>query len=189
MRALALLLNIVTIAAALAVTVWLVPGVNYTGPNKLLVDESFDPAIALGIIAAAFMVVNSTVGPIVRTVGAPINCLTLGLFSFVVNIAILWLASVITNAINTWYHFHHRRCLVRRLWRRHLRFRAQHRCDDHQPGTRPRLEWRSHRRQLDLVLAAAFSGQNYVDVAVEKSITPAIYSYFRSAGIVPGLSR
>ena len=78
------------------------PGVNYTGPNKLLVDESFDPAIALGIIAAAFMVVNSTIGPIVRTVGAPINCLTLGLFSFIVNIAILWLASVITNAINIW---------------------------------------------------------------------------------------
>lgn len=102
MRALALLLNIITIAAALAVTVWLVPGVNYTGPNKLLVDESFDPAIALGIVAIAFMLVNSTVGPIVRTVGAPINCLTLGLFSFLVNIAILWLAAVITNAVNIW---------------------------------------------------------------------------------------
>ena len=59
MRALALLLNIITIAAALAVTVWLVPGVNYTGPNKLLVDESFDPAIALGVVAIAFMLVNS----------------------------------------------------------------------------------------------------------------------------------
>lgn len=102
MRALALLLNIITIAAALAVTVWLVPGVNYTGPNKLLVDESFDPAIALGVVAIAFMLVNSTVSPIVRTVGAPINCLTLGLFSFLVNIAILWLAAVITNAVNIW---------------------------------------------------------------------------------------
>lgn len=102
MRALALLLNIITIAAALAVTVWLVPGVNYTGPNKLLVDESFDPAITLGIVAIAFMLVNSTVGPIVRTVGAPINCLTLGLFSFLVNIAILWLAAAITNAVNIW---------------------------------------------------------------------------------------
>ncbi|MFW8574705.1 phage holin family protein [Corynebacterium pseudodiphtheriticum] len=102
MRALALLLNIITIAAALAVTVWLVPGVNYTGPNKLLVDESFDPAIALGIVAIAFMLVNSTVGPLVRTVGAPINCLTLGLFSFFVNIAILWLAGAITNAVNIW---------------------------------------------------------------------------------------
>jgi putative membrane protein len=45
------------------------------------------------IFIAILTLVNAFVRPIVRFFTAPLNCLTLGLFSFVVNALMFWLAS------------------------------------------------------------------------------------------------
>jgi putative membrane protein len=48
-------------------------------------------------------VVNSLVGPFLRLISLPITCLTFGLFGFVVNALIFWLAGSITGAVmNFW---------------------------------------------------------------------------------------
>lgn len=47
-------------------------------------------------------VVNIVIGTILRLVSAPVNCLTFGLFSFVINAIIFWIAGLITQAEMSW---------------------------------------------------------------------------------------
>ncbi|MDH7602793.1 MAG: phage holin family protein [Armatimonadota bacterium] len=47
--------------------------------------------------------VNSVIGPFLRLISLPITCLTFGLFGFVVNALIFWLAGAATGAVmNFW---------------------------------------------------------------------------------------
>lgn len=48
---------------------------------------------AVGIFALVVGILNATVRPTVRALTAPIGCITLGLFSIVINGAMFWLAS------------------------------------------------------------------------------------------------
>jgi putative membrane protein len=48
---------------------------------------------AVGIFALVVGLLNATVRPVVKVLTAPIGCITLGLFSIVINGAMFWLAS------------------------------------------------------------------------------------------------
>jgi len=63
---------------------WIVPGIHVSG---------FFAALFVTIIMA---LINTVVKPIVQVVTLPINILTLGLFSLVINALMFWLAGVIT---------------------------------------------------------------------------------------------
>ena len=68
---------------AIVITAYLLPGVNLTGFAAALVT-----ALVLGLI-------NAVIKPILILLTLPINILTLGLFTFVINAALILLASAI----------------------------------------------------------------------------------------------
>lgn len=80
-------LNVVAIAIALWVVVTFVPGIDIVPPAATEPGSS-GTFIA---VAIAFIAVNAVVTPILRVIGAPITCLTLGLFILVINAAVLLL--------------------------------------------------------------------------------------------------
>ncbi|HEY3268652.1 MAG TPA: phage holin family protein [Armatimonadota bacterium] len=56
-------------------------------------------AVAVIVMVIALSVVNSVIKPIVKLITAPLNCLTLGLLSFVINAAMFLLAGAIVNTL------------------------------------------------------------------------------------------
>ncbi len=68
-------------AVALLITAYLVPGIHVSGFSTALVA-----AIILGVV-------NTLIRPVLLLLTAPINLLTLGLFTFVVNAVLLMLVS------------------------------------------------------------------------------------------------
>jgi|SRR5215203_1792780 len=72
-------------AAALAVAVWLVPGITTDGAGPLL------------LAALIFGLVNAIIKPIVALLTCPLVILTLGLFVFVINALMLGLTSWIAE--------------------------------------------------------------------------------------------
>ena len=85
-------LNVVAIAIAFWVVVGIIPGI-YITPDKL---GNF---IAVSIV---FIIINAVVMPVLRFIGAPLTCLTLGLFALVINGAALLIvpAAAAPNLIN-----------------------------------------------------------------------------------------
>lgn len=77
------LFTILATALGLLVVDMVVPGV----------DIANFPAAIIAAIVIGF--VNAFIGPIIKLLSLPITFITLGLFSFVVNGILLWLASVI----------------------------------------------------------------------------------------------
>lgn len=76
--------------AAIAVTVWLA---------KLLgLKLEWESVWGMIFFVPVFGLVNTVVGPIVRLFCIPLTCLTFGLFGFVVNALMFWLAGVMTGA-------------------------------------------------------------------------------------------
>ncbi len=75
-------------AIALAVVVFVLPGVSITGDNQ---------AVALLIVAVVFGVVNGLIKPVVKLLSLPINLMTLGLFTFVINGFMLLLTAAISS--------------------------------------------------------------------------------------------
>lgn len=71
-------------AAALAFTAWLIPGIAVVGAGAL-----FLAALVIGLI-------NSAIRPVLLVLTLPITVVTLGLFYFLLNGFLLWLASVVT---------------------------------------------------------------------------------------------
>lgn len=80
------LLRLLATAAALWVAVLLLEGIRYTGgwPGML-------------VVALIFGLVNAVIRPILKVLTCPLVVLTLGLFVFVLNALMLWLASVISR--------------------------------------------------------------------------------------------
>lgn len=58
-------------------------------PNQV----TYDNWTAVGIFALIVGVLNAVLRPVVRVLTAPIGCITLGLFSIVINGAMFWLAA------------------------------------------------------------------------------------------------
>jgi len=79
-----LLIRAVLFAVSVMIVSWVVPGISVSGFFAALVVS-----VVLGLI-------NAVVRPVIYFIAIPINVLTLGLFSFVINAFLLWLAGHIT---------------------------------------------------------------------------------------------
>ncbi|GAA1844252.1 phage holin family protein [Brevibacterium marinum] len=87
--------RVVVNACAIWVAAWILPGVAIAGNS--VVEEQTGPIPAMIIsylvIGLIFGLANAFIKPILSFVSAPITCLTLGLFSIVINAIILALTS------------------------------------------------------------------------------------------------
>jgi putative membrane protein len=92
------LLHVLVTAAALAVAVWLVPGIE--------LHTASDGKRVLTVIVVALIVgiVNAVIKPIVKTIGCLFYILTLGLIGLVVNGLLLWLASWVAGKLKLPFH-------------------------------------------------------------------------------------
>ena len=73
-----LILNIAVVFFA----AWILPGLSYSGNLQILI-----------MAAAALGLVNMVVRPLVKLVTLPINLLTLGIFSWMINVLMLYLVT------------------------------------------------------------------------------------------------
>ena len=90
------LLRLIINAVALLVTAWIVPGVHLgaAGPHPTKHDWA-----TLLIVALIFGVVNLVIRPIIVLLSLPLEIITLGLFTFVINAFMLLLTSWIAQGI------------------------------------------------------------------------------------------
>ncbi len=86
-----LILRLIINAAAIYITVLIVPGIGFGG-------EGIEVG-ALLIVALVFGVVNAVIKPIVAFFTCPVYVLTLGLFTFIVNALMLLLTEQVAGAI------------------------------------------------------------------------------------------
>jgi putative membrane protein len=82
-------------AVALAVAVWLLDGIDVTGDSAWL---------TLALVAVIFGLVNALIRPLVKLLTCLLNVLTLGLFTLVINAAMLWLSSWIAGQLDLGFH-------------------------------------------------------------------------------------
>jgi putative membrane protein len=85
-----LLLRLLINVVAVGIAVWILP------------DEVFNMSGGWGgliMFAVILGVVNAFIGPIVRLLSLPITCLTLGLFTFIINAILLLLTGWFTNLL------------------------------------------------------------------------------------------
>lgn len=86
-----ILIWLVTNTLAVALAVWLVPGIRFTGRGGVV--ENWPTLLAVGVILG---VVSSFVKPVVKLLSLPFIILTLGLFLWIINALMLeltaWLA-------------------------------------------------------------------------------------------------
>jgi putative membrane protein len=92
------LLHVLVTAVALAVAVWLVPGI------ELLTASDGKRVLTLVVVALIVGVVNAVIKPIVKTIGCLFYILTLGLIGLVVNGLLLWLASWAAGKLTLPFH-------------------------------------------------------------------------------------
>ena len=62
-------------------------------------DQPANAVIATVVMVLVLTVVNATIGLLIKFLTTPLNCLTLGLFSFVVNALMFMLAAVAVNKL------------------------------------------------------------------------------------------
>lgn len=86
-----LILRIIINAVAVAVTIYLVPGIQ--GPQV----TNLNAVLQYLIIGIIFALVNAFLKPILALLSCPLMLLTLGLFIFVINGFLLWLTSVLAQ--------------------------------------------------------------------------------------------
>ncbi len=85
------LLRVLAIFIAVAVAVWLVPGIEiYTN------DAAW---ISIALVALIIALLNMTVKPILQLIGLPITIISLGIFYLVINTILLYLAATLSNAL------------------------------------------------------------------------------------------
>lgn len=89
------LLRVLVTAASFWVAVWILPGMEVTTDSGT--PETGETIVALLIVSVVFGLVNAIVRPIVSLLSLPITCLTLGLFTLVINAAMLALTVWITS--------------------------------------------------------------------------------------------
>ncbi|MGP5688606.1 phage holin family protein [Glutamicibacter ardleyensis] len=87
------LIRVIINALALAAAVWVVPGLHISAMS----DDLVGSVIAYLIIGLIFGLINALVRPIVAFFTLPITCLTLGLFTVIVNALMLLLTSWLTQ--------------------------------------------------------------------------------------------
>ncbi|EKP94615.1 phage holin family protein [Thermaerobacter subterraneus] len=80
-----LLLRWLISAGSILLVAWLLEGIDVAGPGAALVA-----ALVLGLV-------NAVIRPVVLFLTMPIGCLTLGLFTFVVNALMFWLVAAVVD--------------------------------------------------------------------------------------------
>ena len=91
-----ILLRLIINAVALLVTAWVIPGIHLgaAGPHPTNHDW-----VTLLIVALIFGLVNTIIRPIVFLLSLPLEIITLGLFTFVINAFMLLLTSWIAQGM------------------------------------------------------------------------------------------
>lgn len=87
-------------ALALWIASWVLPGLNVaSSATSGLVrgNSAAGTALAFVFVGLIFGVVNALVKPIVKLLSLPVTFLTLGLFTIVINAAMLWLTSWLSS--------------------------------------------------------------------------------------------
>lgn len=93
-----LLITIIANGLALVAAAWLLPGVTLGGTDWQ------QTAVTATLVAVVLGLVNAVVKPIVRFISLPLIWLTLGLFSLVVNAAMLLLTSWLSGRLGLAFH-------------------------------------------------------------------------------------
>lgn len=86
------LLRVIINAVAIWLATLVLPGLDVVGGN----DTSTTVLVFL-VVALVFGLVNAVVKPIVKLLSLPLYILTLGLFTLVVNAAMLWLTGILSE--------------------------------------------------------------------------------------------
>jgi putative membrane protein len=99
------LIRLVVNSVALAIAVWIVPGltmVAYAQGEPIVVGgPSLELVLSYLFIALVFGVINGIVGNAIRIVAFPLYVITLGLIALIVNGLLL----LLVNLISTWVGF------------------------------------------------------------------------------------
>ena len=83
-------------AIAVAVAVWIVPGIRVSQPH---------PIWTILVVALVLGLINAFIRPVLYALSCGLIVLTLGLFTLVINGLMLWLASYVTsNGIGLEFH-------------------------------------------------------------------------------------
>lgn len=85
-----LLLRLLINVVAVALTVWLLPDSVFSVSGGLW---------ALIMVAVVMGVVNTFIGPIIHILSLPITCLTLGLFTIIINAILLLITGWLSNLL------------------------------------------------------------------------------------------
>ena len=88
-----ILIRLLINAAALWAAVRLVPGVSFTGDERLLL-----------VVSLIFGVLNACLKPLLMILTLPFLLITLGLFTFVLNAFLLWTTSAVSGALGLGFH-------------------------------------------------------------------------------------
>lgn len=90
-------LRFIGIFVAVAVAIWIVPGINVISTDNSWAE--------IAIVALIIALLNISVKPILQLIGLPISVLTLGVFYLVINTFLLYIAAGIGNALfNVSFH-------------------------------------------------------------------------------------
>ncbi len=85
------LLRVLAVFVAVAVAVWLVPGIEVYSDGASW--------ISIALVALVIALLNMTIKPILQLIGLPITVISLGVFYLVINTILLYLAGAISNAL------------------------------------------------------------------------------------------
>ncbi len=95
------LVRLVVNSCALAIAVWIVPGLSMVpyaeGEPVVVGGPSLELILSYLLIALIFGLINGIIGNAIRIVAFPIYILTLGLISLVVNAVLLLLVAVVSE--------------------------------------------------------------------------------------------
>lgn len=87
-------------AVALWVAAWLLPGISIapTGDSGLETSNAtVNTVVAFIFLGVIFGIVNALVRPVLKVLSLPVTILTLGLFTIVINAAMLWLTAWLSS--------------------------------------------------------------------------------------------
>ncbi|WBL20149.1 phage holin family protein [Citricoccus sp. NR2] len=95
------LLRILATGLGFAAALWIIPGFQllHNGAPIGADRDTGTAALAVGVLALIFGVINATVRPVIAFLSLPITCLTLGLFTLVINAAMLALTAWLSNLL------------------------------------------------------------------------------------------
>ncbi|MBO0897033.1 phage holin family protein [Arthrobacter sunyaminii] len=92
------LIQIIINALALYVAAWLFPGITvFETGDAVTSNPTIDLVLAFLFIGLLFGIVNALIRPVVKLLTLPLTILTLGLFTIIVNAAMLMLTSWLSS--------------------------------------------------------------------------------------------